>query len=210
MNYAKQLALISTEILGSLSEKHAAREVSIQASREIIRLSANSIRCIHRHEMDEALKLSTMAGEKLLKIKDLVRTNHADLYFTGYIQDAQKEYSEARVCHALISDSEIPSFAELGVEIAPYLNGIAEAASELRRFILDSLRKDDDTRSEELMGKMDEAYNMMTNIDFPDALTGGLRRTTDQLRAVLERTRGDLTMALRQRRLVKLLSKHER
>jgi translin len=95
------------------------------------------------------------------------------------------------------------------VEVAPYLNGLAEAASELRRYILDSLRRDDDSRSEELMGTMDEVYNQMVTMDFPDALTNGLRRTTDQLRGVLERTRGDLTMTLRQRRLERLLAEHE-
>ena len=210
MDYAERLTQISLEIIEQLNTKHLAREKSIQASREIIRLPANSIRSVHRLEMNDALSLSERAGVKVLEIKDLVRLNHPDLYFSGYTQDAQKEYAEARICYALISDLEVPSPSELGVEIAPYLNGMAEAASELRRFILDSLRRDDDSRSEELMSKMDESYNMMTGIDFPDALTGGLRRTTDQLRAVLERTRGDLTMAMRQRRLEKLLGKHER
>jgi len=209
MDYIKQLTRISSEIIANLNQKHAAREISIQASREIIRLSANSIRCIHRLEMEEALRLASLAGEKVIEIRDLIYTKHPDLYFSGYTQDAQKEYTEARICYALISDIDIPSYEILGVEIAPYINGVAEAASELRRFILDSLRKDDSSRSEELMGKMDEVYNMMTIIDFPDALTGGIRRTTDQLRAVLERTRGDLTMALRQRKLEDLLSKHE-
>ena len=208
-DYADRLNAITSDAIDDLNAKHAAREVAIKASREIIRLSANAIRAVHRQEMDNALKLADEAGAKVAEVRDLVRTEHPDLYYTGYTQDAQKEYAEARLCYAFIADIELPGPAEIGVETAPYLNGMAEAASELRRFILDSLRRDDDSRSEELMGKMDDAYNVMVGIDFPDALTGGLRRTTDQLRGVLERTRGDLTMAMRQRRLERMLAERE-
>ena len=196
-DYADRLNAITADAIDDLNAKHAAREVAIKVSREIIRLSANAIRAVHRQEMDDAIELVDQAGAKVAEVRDLVRTEHPDLYYTGYTQDAQKEYAEARVTYAFIADIELPGPAEIGVETAPYLNGMAEAASELRRFILDSLRRDDDSRSEELMGKMDDAYNVMVGIDFPDALTGGLRRTTDQLRGVLERTRGDLTMAMR-------------
>lgn len=208
-DYADRLNAITADAIDDLNAKHAAREVAIKASREIIRLSANAIRAVHRQEMDDALSLADEAGAKVAEVRDLVRTEHPDLYYTGYTQDAQKEYAEARLTYAFITDTELPSPGDVGVETAPYLNGMAEAASELRRFILDSLRRDDDSRSEELMGKMDDAYNMMVGIDFPDALTGGLRRTTDQLRGVLERTRGDLTMAMRQRRLERMLAERE-
>ena len=110
---------------------------------------------------------------------------------------------------AVIARTELPFPQDIGVETAAYLNGLAEGASELRRYILDSLRRDDDSRSEELMRAMDDVYNVLVTMDFPDAITSGLRRTTDQLRGVLERTRGDLTMTLRQRRLERLLSKDE-
>jgi translin len=208
-DYEDRLNEITAAAIAELTKKHAAREVAIQASREIIRLSANAIRAVHRQEMTEASKMAEGAGAKVTEVRDLVREEYPDLYYTGYTQDAQKEYAEARLCYAFIADSELPTPGDIGVEVAPYLNGMAEAASELRRFILDSLRRDDDSRSEELMGKMDDAYNMMVGIDFPDALTGGLRRTTDQLRGVLERTRGDLTMAMRQRRLERMLAARE-
>ena len=107
---------------------------------------------------------------------------------------------------AFIAAEELPGPGDIGVETPAYLNGLAEAASELRRCILDALRRGDDSRVEELMAAMDDVYNILVVMDFPDALTSGLRRTTDQLRGVLERTRGDLTMTLRQRRLERLLS----
>ena len=199
---------ITNAALEGFRAKHATRERAIQLSREVIRTSANAIRAIHRNELEQALTQVDAAGALVAETRELLK-DHPDLYFTGYTQDAQKEYAEARCVHAFISGTETPTPVEIGVETASYLNGMAEAASELRRYILDSLRRDDDSRSEELMQQMDDVYNIMLVMDFPDALTGSLRRTTDQLRAVLERTRGDLTMTVRQRRLERLLAEHE-
>lgn len=199
---------ITKTALDEFRAKHETRERAIQLSREVIRTSANAIRAVHRNELEKALEQVDQAGALVAETKDLL-DGHPDLYFTGYTQDAQKEYAEARCVYAFIARTDIPTPAEIGVETPSYLNGLAEAASELRRYILDSLRRDDDSRSEELMQTMDDVYNVMVVMDFPDALTGSLRRTTDQLRAVLERTRGDLTMTNRQRRLERLLAERE-
>jgi translin len=199
---------ITNSALEQFREKHATRERAIQASREVIRTSANAIRAIHRNEFEKAKEQVDQAGAVVAETKALL-VDHADLYFTGYTQDAQKEYSEARCVYSFIAGEDVPTAEDIGVETASFLNGLAEAASELRRYILDSLRRDDDSRSEELMQLMDDVYNVLVVMDFPDALTGGLRRTTDQLRAVLERTRGDLTMTTRQRRLERLLAERE-
>ena len=199
---------ITNAALERFREKHATRERAIQASREVIRTSANAIRAVHRNELERAKGQVDEAGALVAETKALL-ADHPDLYFTGYTQDAQKEYAEARCVYAFIAAEEVPAPGDIGVETASFLNGLAEAASELRRYILDSLRRDDDSRSEELMQLMDDVYNVLVVMDFPDALTGGLRRTTDQLRAVLERTRGDLTMTQRQRRLERLLAERE-
>ncbi|MDE2766013.1 MAG: haloacid dehalogenase [Chloroflexota bacterium] len=198
------MAQTAAEAVERLAAKHQAREMALKASRDIIRLSANAIRAVHRHEMDDAQRLIAEAAAQAAALRES-RADHPDLYFTGYAQDAQKEYAEACAAYAFIAQTALPAPGDIGVEDAPYLNGLAEAASELRRYILDSLRRDDDARCEELMERMDEVYTLMVGVDFPDAVTGGLRRTTDQLRAVLERTRGDLTMTMRQRRLERLL-----
>ena len=199
---------ITRDALEGFREKHETRERAIKLSREVIRTSANAIRAIHRNELEKAIEQVDQAGALVAETKDLL-DGHPDLYFTGYTQDAQKEYAEARCVYAFIAGNDVPSPTDLGIETPSYLNGLAEAASELRRYILDSLRRDDDSRSEELMRTMDDVYNVMVVMDFPDALTGSLRRTTDQLRAVLERTRGDLTMTTRQRRLERLLAERE-
>lgn len=199
---------ITLDALDQFHEKHATRERAIQASREVIRTSANAIRAIHRNELEQAKAQVDTAGALVADTKALLAA-HPDLYYTGYTQDAQKEFAEASCVYAFIAQTDVPMPADIGVEVSSYLNGMAEAASELRRYILDSLRRDDDSRCEELMRQMDDVYNILIVMDFPDALTGGLRRTTDQLRGVLERTRGDLTMTQRQRRLERLLAGRE-
>ena len=205
MDVQGRLDEISGQALDEFRRKHELRERAIKVSREVVRTSANAIRAVHRNELDAAGALVAEAGALVQETRDVLGA-HPDLYFTGYTQDAHKEYAEACVVLALIGRTELPLPDDIGVETPAYLNGLAEGASELRRYILDSLRRDDDSRSEELMRCMDDVYNVLVVMDFPDALTSGLRRTTDQLRGVLERTRGDLTMTLRQRRLERLLA----
>ena len=123
--------------------------------------------------------------------------------------DARKEFSEANLTLALISGGPMPQPEELGVDVAAFLKGLGDAAGEIRRHILDSLRKDDWGRCEELMEVMDELYGLLVTMDFPEGVTGGLRHTTDMVRGTLERTRGDFTMAMRQRELEKKLASWE-
>jgi len=193
------LETIIPRILDNLAEKNAAREKALAASRAIIRMSANAIRAVHRDEFGEAARLL----EEARGIRDgavQALTGHGDVYYAGFLHDAQKEYAEARSTLALLSGRPLPSPEELGVENPAYLNGIAEAVGELRRHLLDRLRRGDFSGCEETLQAMDDIYSVLVTIDFPDAMTGGLRRTTDQTRGILETTRGDLTMAIVLRR----------
>jgi len=149
-------------------------------------------------------EVGNIAAEVHAKVDPLPR-----VFYAGFVEDALKEYAEARATLAFAEGSELPSPEDIGVEAGPYLNGLAEAAGELRRFILDSLRKDDFSRCEELLDTMDEIYTILVSMDFPEGVTNGLRRTTDQTRGILERTRGDLTMALRQQRLESKLAEFQ-
>jgi translin len=189
-----------------LDELNLLRDRALNEGRQIIRFSANSIRAIHRRDFDEAKRLLDQAGSMLTAlVADLEQS--PNLRWAGYVQDAMKEYAEASILFAFIADRPLPAPEALGIDDAPYLNGLAEAASELRRSILDSLRSGDLERSERLLTAMDETYSLLITIDFPDGLTGGLRRTTDALRAVLERTRGDLTLTTIQNRLQKRIDR---
>jgi translin len=197
-NEGTSLETTISRIVSRIETKNAAREQALSESRQVIRHAANSIRAIHRNELEQAQKLLEQGRERLGTIKQVL-ANYQDLYWAGYVQDAQKEYTEARLTYALVKNEPLPSPEDLGVEDAPYLNGLGEAASELRRYILDILRhgQESSARSEELLDRMDEVYSYLVTIDYPDALTGGLRRTTDLVRGVLEKTRGDLTLTLR-------------
>ncbi len=189
---------ILERITGHLAAKNAAREVGLRASRTIIRLSANAIRAIHRGDRVEAERL--LAEAKSIRDEAVATlAGHADIYHAGFLHDALKEYAEARTTVALLTGGRLPDPDELGVEYPAYLNGIAEAVGELRRAVLDRLRHGQYDECEALLQAMDDIYAALVTVDFPDAMTGGLRRTTDQTRGILERTRGDLTMAIVQR-----------
>ena len=194
--------------LEELTRKNGAREQGLRISREVIRHSANAIRAVHRMEFDVARQLLREAEEKLAETASILQSQ-PDIYFAGFLADARKEYSEGCITLALISGAPIPQPSELGVEVPPYLNGLGEAIGEMRRYILDSLRRDDVDDCERFLEVMDEVYTFLVTVDYPEGVTGGLRRTTDMMRGVLERTRGDLTMALRQRELTSRLAKWE-
>ena len=200
------LIRIAEEIRAEMDARNAARDLALVTSREAIRFCTNSIRAIHRGEFDDAAELLKEARTRIRQTFDEL-TNFPDIYFAGYVQDAQKEYTEAETMNAFIRDLPIPGSKELGVEAAPYLNGIGEAVSECRRSVLDIIRKGDAERAEYLLKRMDDAYYILITFDYPDAITGGLRRTMDQTRAVLERTRGDLTVTIRQKELEIALNK---
>ncbi len=182
------------------SETHASRERALRLSREMVRGSANSIRASHRGDLDRARELLDQVAATATEVAAL-RESQPAVYFAGYVEDAQKEYVEASVVLAIVRGAAPPGPDDLGVGPAPYLNGLGDVAGELRRYILDALRRGDFSRSEELLAAMDEIYTVLVSMDFPDAVTRGLRRSADMVRGTLERTRGDLTVALRQHRL---------
>lgn len=183
-----------------LATKFAARERALPKSRAAIRLCANAIRAAHRGEFDQSTRQLTEAGG-LLRDMALDLREHQDIFYAGFVADAQKEYSEAALTSALMQRQPPPTPDVLGVEWAPYLNGLGEAVGELRRYILDRMRQGRLEGCEELLADMDEIYSQLITLDYPDAITGNLRRTTDAVRGILEKTRGDLTLAVSQERL---------
>lgn len=193
-------------IVEALAAKNTAREIALGSCRSIIRLSANTIRAVHREHWEQARAL--IAEAETIHRQTLVALDgHPGVYHAGFLHDAQKELAEAAATLALLSGQPLPTPADIDVEDAAWLNGIAEAIGELRRWILDRLRRGDYDACEPVLGAMDDIYAALITIDFPDALTGGLRRTTDQSRGILERTRGDLTMAMIQRETIDAMGK---
>lgn len=185
-----------------------ARERALPASRAAIRSCANAIRAIHRGELDLAHRLMDEAKASIDGGLDAVR-DRPEIRYAGYLQDAQKEYAEAKITESVVTRSEqVPAPEELGVEDAPYLNGMAEAIGEARRHILDLLRHGRVADGEAVLSAMDDMYAVLVTMDYPDAITGNLRRSTDVARSLIEKTRGDLSVARVSQDLHDALERH--
>ncbi len=203
-----QLEPIMEEVRAVFADKNAARERALPLCREAIRHSANAIRAVHRTEFAQAEELIGRARDLLGEAKNALR-QHQDTYHAGFVHDSQKEYAEASITLAVIAGRPLPAPGDLDIELPAYLNGMGEAVGELRRHLLDRLRGGDVEHCESILVAMDDMYSVLVTMDYPDAMTGGLRRTTDSVRGILERTRGDLTVSVRQRELERRLSEFE-
>jgi translin len=200
---------LAEEFQRRFDRKMVAREAALVSARQAIRSSANAIRAIHRGELEEAHRLQQQARAALDE-GERAAAEQPDILFAGFIQDAQKEYAEARLTEAVIHAEELPTLDELRVGVAPYLNGMAEAIGESRRAILDLLRRGEIQRSEEILSAMEDMYYVLVSMDYPDAITGHLRRSTDVARGIMEKTRGDLSVSIVQRTLSEALERHAR
>jgi translin len=189
--------------------KHQAREAALPLCRETIRLSANAIRSVHRRDFAAADELLARAAENLRRAREGL-AEHKDIFHAGFVHDAQKEYVEASVTLALVAERALPTPEALDVLVAAYMNGLGEVIGELRRHLLDALREGDVSHCEDALQAMGDIYDVLVTMDFPEAITSGLRRTTDAMRGILERTRGDFTMAAVQRRLEERLDRMDK
>jgi translin len=187
-----QLEPIAAEINDHFERVEAARDQGLSLHRKVIKHCSLGIRAIHRQEFTEAEGLLQQARQLLDQAQSALQ-EFPFIYYAGFLQDAQKEYAEGRLTQALIARTALPAPCDIGVDHAPYLNGMAEAVGEMRRYILDRIRAGDLSESERLLDDMDNIYYILISMDFPDAITRGLRRSTDVARGCLERTRGDLT-----------------
>jgi len=198
------LSEILTSIRQRLDRKEELREQVLPLARQLIRESAALIKNAHRKEWDEAQNRRKVLLEAVSELK-VKLTEAPDLWFAGFVQDALKEVAEACIVYALLRDEPVPSPEDLGIDDAPYLNGLLEAMGELRRAILDAIRSEDLSTAEKFLAIMDEVYFEAMTFDQADAITQGARRRTDALRAILERTRSDITLAYQYRKLSNLL-----
>lgn len=204
----QNLDSITDSLRSGLEHKNSSRETVLRASRDLIRSCANAIKAIHRHQWEEARSALELVRADAHEMIEAV-SGYPDLYYAGFTQDALKEYVEAFAMFALARGEDLPGPEDLKVEGATYLNGLCEAASEMRRHVLDTMRHDQLDKADEYLDSMDAIYNSLMTFDFPDALMGGLRRRVDSLRAVIERTRGDLTTSLRQQQLQRAMKSLE-
>lgn len=188
------------EVRTILDARFAAREKAITESRRVIRAAANAIRALHRSEWDQAQRLITEAGDRLSTIADAL-SESPELLSHAVVHDAAKEFAEAQITQAVFTDIPVPSFRDLAIDPVPYLHGLGEAVGEMRRRMLDLLREEKLSEAEQLLDEMDDIVDQLAQIDYPDGMTNGLRRTTDVSRSLVERSRSDLTATVVQERL---------
>ena len=199
---------IAEQIHQAFEVRTSTRDKALTQARTLTRYCADTIRAVHRNEFD-------LAKEHLNRASALAKSFYTDLeafpdlYYAGYTQDALKEYAEASIVYALVNDKELPSPQDLGLENATYLNGLAETVGEFRRRCLDILRQGYSKDAELLLQHMDDIYAVLITMDYPNAITGGIRRQTDIARSIIERTRGDLTLSLRQEHLEQSMQRLE-
>jgi translin len=196
---------IAEQLRQQVEARHHAREQGLQACRKATQLCARAIRSLHRHEFDACRELLTQAYREISHAREQLRP-FPQIYYAGFLQDAEKELVEGETLYAIVLGDALPEPDELGVDVGAYLNGVAEATSECRRYVLDLLRAGELAHAETLLGVMDEIYDELVTFDYPDAVTSGLRRACDALRAVLERTRADLTLTIAQKELENTLA----
>jgi translin len=180
------------------------RDEALTQSRNLTRHAARAIRAIHRSDADLAGEHLNEADQLATALREGLSAD-PDLYYSGYVQDALKEYCEAHLTVSVILDHDLPSPEDLQVTYATYLNGLSEVVGELRRRIMDILREGHSPEVERLLDVMDDIYAQLVTMDYPDALTYGLRRRTDIARSIIERTQADVTVSYRQQQLEKRL-----
>jgi translin len=199
---------IAEKVRLAFEARTAARDQALAQTRLLTRACSNAIRAVHREEWPLAEE-HIAAAKAMAQVLRTELAPYPDLYYSGYTQDALKEYAEASLTYALVRQTDLPAPADLGVEASTYMQGMAEAGSELRRRCMDLLRHGHSAEVERLLALMDDIYSELVTMDYPDGVTGGLRRLTDLLRAVTERTRGDITISLRQEQLERALQRLE-
>lgn len=195
-----RLEKIAEQIHLAFQVRTSARDQALSQARTLTRHCANAIRAVHRNEFDIAQEHLESASNIAKSLRDDLE-EYPDLYYAGYTQDALKEFAEASIVYSLVNKKELPSPQELDLENMTYLNGLAETVGEFRRKCLDILRQGYSEEAEQLLQHMDDIYAVLITMDYPNAITGGIRRQTDIARSITERTRGDLTLSLRQEHL---------
>ena len=199
-----KLAAIAERIRQNFDVRTSKRDEALKQARQLTRACSLAIRAVHRDDQ-EAMETNLAEAQTLADVLRDELKGHPELFFAGYTQDSLKEFVEANVTCALIQNQPLQTPEELGVEDSTYLNGLAEVVGELRRRTLDILRSGYSQEAERLLGYMDEIYSVLVTIDYPDAITNGLRRQTDLARGIIEKTRGDVTASLRGQQLTEAI-----
>jgi len=188
----KNLDEIADRIQSRLDEKDTVREIAIKSSRAIIRISGSVIHSIHKKE--DVRRMMGEAMDEAQRLRGLLE-EHPEIWNSGLVEDAMQELSEAAIIMSIADDAPLPDPEELGVPMTAYLLGLADAIGELRRFTLESLRQGNTETATVFLEMMEDMFKVIMRFDYPDALVS-IRRKQDIARSLLEKTRGELAVAV--------------
>jgi translin len=193
----KNLEEIAERIESRLEEKDQVREVAIKSARAINRLSGSIVHLIHKGE--DVRPMMNEALDETHRLRSLLE-DYPEIWESGLVEGALQELAEAAILLALVHDDELPDPDDMGITGNAYLLGMADAIGELRRFALEKLREGEVDEAKIYLEIMEEIFLVIMRFDFPDALIP-IRRKQDVARSLLEKTRGDVAVAVNSARL---------
>lgn len=202
----KNLEEIASQIQYKLDEKDAVREVALKSSRAIIRVAAGIVHAIHKHE--DVKNEFNEARDEVHRLRSLLE-DHPDIWNAGFVEDAMAEIAEASILFSIINSEELPDPEDLGITPASYLLGLGDVIGELRRFALESLRNGEVELAQRYLDMMEEIFLILMRFDYPDAIVP-IRRKQDVARSLLEKTRGEVAVAICSKRLEERLKHLEK
>ncbi len=208
MSTGKPLEEIAEGIRAQLDATDRAREEALVFGRNLTRNSASAIRLIHQGRLREAEEAIRADAEALREFRAQIAP-YPEIATAPFLMDGEKEHVEARVTLCLADGRPWPLPDEIGCPPAAYLNGLAEGATEIRRQVVDRIRRGETASAEAILARMDEIYGILMTFDYPDAVLWGLKRRLDTVRGVVEKTRHDMTTAIRQDRLEEAMRRLE-
>ena len=201
----QKLEEIANKIEDYLGEKNQVREVALRKAREIIKKSSGIIQTIHKCKESERDIITLKKNG--IELKNMVQS-HLDLYYSGFVENAYMEMCEAVILYSIIKNQPLPTIEELEVTSSSYLLGIGDVIGELRRIVLDSLRKGEIEKASNYLDIMEDLYLILMRFNYPNAIVN-IRRKQDIARGLLEKTRGEVAFAFRGKSLEEKIAKLE-
>jgi translin len=186
--------LLSEKALGGI-ERHLSdrerRRAELTERARLLRRAAQTAMA-HLHDgQDVAGEVRAIQRETSELVRWIERHAAPD---SALAHDALQESVEASLLYALHRSESLPTPAELRVEPESYLSGLADVVGEIRRLILHELSAGNVAAAEEKMIMLEDLYRLLLRFETTRAILP-LKPKQDAARGILERTRGDVTMA---------------
>ncbi len=195
----KNLDGIIEKIENHIGEKEKVREDALKASRDIIIFCRKGIQQLHRNQMEEAESYMKQASSRLAQLYEITM-GHADVFHTGFVENAAQEYVEIQCLYNIMKGVDLPDPDAIQTTYSAYLLGLCDVVGELRRGALDFMLEGNTQKANEYLGYMDRIYDAIMSFDYPSALVP-IKKKQDMVRSLIEKTRGELVVSSCEQRI---------